>query len=173
MKAATKVRETEKNDYMVTHQDYTESIDALHMAITVLSKEAYDRKQAAAALTQVKEALFVPEQSKKVIDAFLAQDPDMKLDLAEEYAQRVSAPEANAFEFHSQGVVDMMQKLKDKFQDERTQLEKDEASSRHNFQMLMQDLQSQSASAEEARGSKATAKAKKLQAVADTRADLQ
>merc|ERR1719174_3563505 len=97
----------------------------------------------------------------------------MELDLAEEYAQRVSAPEANAFEFHSQGVVDMMQKLKDKFQDERTSLEKDEASSRHNFQMLMQDLQAQSASAEEARGSKATAKAKKLQAVADTRADLQ
>merc|ERR1719178_429308 len=45
-KAATKVREIEKADYDTTHKDYTESVDALNMAIAVLKKQAPDRPQA-------------------------------------------------------------------------------------------------------------------------------
>ena len=49
-----------------------------------------------------------------MIDAFLQQDPDEGL--------AVSAPEANAYEFQSQGVIDMLDKLQSKFEDERTDL---------------------------------------------------
>jgi len=164
-KAATKVRETEKADYQTTHQDYTESIDALAMAMNVLSQQTHDRRQAEAALTQVKSVNFIPAESKRIIDVFLAQDPDAGLSVA--------APEANAYEFQSQGIIDMLQKLKDKFQDERTTLEKEEVSSHHAYSMLMQDLQAQSASAEDARGAKATTKSKKLQGAADAKSDLQ
>merc|ERR1719169_243768 len=52
IKAATKVREIEKADYDATHKDYSESVEALQMAIEVLKKQAYDRKQAAS-LVQV------------------------------------------------------------------------------------------------------------------------
>merc|ERR1712039_930234 len=45
-KAATKVRQLEKADYDKTHQDYSESVDALQRAIAVLKSQAYDRKQA-------------------------------------------------------------------------------------------------------------------------------
>lgn len=54
MKAATKAREIEKVDYDKTHQDYSESIDALQRAITFLKKQNVDRPQAA--LTQLKKS---------------------------------------------------------------------------------------------------------------------
>merc|ERR1719271_1828598 len=38
-KAATKVREIENTDYIATHKDYSESVDALERAIVYLKKE--------------------------------------------------------------------------------------------------------------------------------------
>eukprot|EP00746_Dinoflagellata_sp_MGD_P149027 gnl/MRDRNA2_/MRDRNA2_81130_c0_seq8.p1 gnl/MRDRNA2_/MRDRNA2_81130_c0~~gnl/MRDRNA2_/MRDRNA2_81130_c0_seq8.p1 ORF type:complete len:698 (+),score=219.08 gnl/MRDRNA2_/MRDRNA2_81130_c0_seq8:83-2095(+) len=172
MKAATKVRETEKADYDATHTDYTESIDAIAMAINVLNKQTADRKQADSLvqltklLAKVKESDLIPVKSKRAIDAFLAQDPGVGL-------EQVEAPEANAYEFQSQGIIDMLEKLKDKFIDERTALEKEEQHSRHAYEMLMQDLKSQVDAAEQQRGVKATAKATALQGKADAQGDLQ
>jgi len=166
MKAATKVREMEKNDYDATHKDYSESIDALERAIAVLKKQAYTRKQAEAfaqvgALTSLN---LIPKEAKKTIEAFLAEDP------AEGLA--VSAPEAAGYEFQSQGVIEMLEKLLDKFIDERTVLEKEEMNSKHAFDMLIQDLTAQTDQAKQDREEKAETKAKKLQAKADAEGDL-
>merc|ERR1719399_711821 len=168
-KAATKVREIENTDYVATHKDYSESIDALERAIVVLKKENFDRKQASAALLQVSN--LIPKESRKVIDAFLQQDPAAGDE--ESVGMAVSAPEANAYEFQSQGVIDMLQKLLDKFQDERNTLEKEETNARHAFEMLMQDLNAQIDGATQAREEKAEIKAKKLQAAADAKGDLE
>jgi len=164
-KAATKVREIENADYIATHKDYTESIDALDEGIQTLKAQAHDVKQAAAALTQVSSSSIVPAESKRIIDAFLAQDPDENL--------AVAAPEANAYEFQAQGIVDMLTKLGGKFEDERTELEKEETNARHAFEMLSQDLKAQIDQATQARTEKAEAKAKALQAAADAKGDLQ
>merc|ERR1719217_927648 len=102
----------------------------------------------------------------EAIDAFLAQDPDDE-NLA------VAAPEANAYEFQAQGIVDMLTKLGAKFEDERTELEKEEMNARHAFEMLSQDLKAQIDQATQARTEKAEAKAKALQAAADAKGDLQ
>merc|ERR1712190_309806 len=101
------------------------------------------------------------------IDLFLlqggVQDPE---------GLAVSAPEANAYEFQSSGVVEMLEKLLDKFIDERTALEKAEMNSKHAYDMLMQDLKAQIAQATQDRDEKAETKAKKLQAKADAEGDL-
>merc|ERR1719164_362960 len=165
-KAASKVREIEHTDYVATHKDYTESIDALDEGIATLKKQAHDVKQAAASLMQVSASNIIPAESKKVIDAFLAQDPDDE-NLA------VAAPEANAYEFQAQGIVDMLTKLAGKFEDERTDLEKEETNARHAFEMLSQDLKAQIGQATSARTEKSEAKAKALQASADAKGDLQ
>merc|ERR1719460_321718 len=70
-KAATKVREIENTDYIATHKDYSESVDALERAIVYLKKEAVDRPQAKALLQQV--AMIIPKESARTINAFLAQ----------------------------------------------------------------------------------------------------
>merc|ERR1719386_274644 len=87
--------------------------------IATWKKQSHDVKQAASALIQISASSIIPAESKKVIDAFLAQDPDDE-NLA------VAAPEANAYEFQAQGIVDMLTKLAGKFEDERTDLEKEE-----------------------------------------------
>jgi len=163
IKAATKVREIEKADYDATHTDYSESVDALERAIAVLKKQAHDRKQAS--LIQLKKLKLIPDDAKRVIDAFLQQDPDEGL--------AVSAPEANAYEFQSGGVVEMLEKLLDKFIEERTTLEKEEMNSKHAYDMLMQDLNAQVAQAKTDRDEKAEFKADTLQSKADAQGDLQ
>merc|ERR1719217_255337 len=96
-KAAENVREIEKADYDALHKDYSESIDALERAIAVLKKQAYDRKQAA--FLQVAKALknlnLIPQEAKRALDVFIAQDPDETLAISQE-------PQANAYEFQSQ-----------------------------------------------------------------------
>merc|ERR1719450_1478603 len=166
MKAATKVREIEKADYDETHKDYSESIDALERAIAVLKKQAYDRKQASfAQVSALKSLELIPKEANRAIDAFLAQDPDEGM--------AVSAPEANAYEFQSQGIVDMLEKLLDKFSDERTTLEKEETNSRHAYDLLMEDLEFQVDDATAAKDKKKENKAKTLKDKADAEGDLE
>merc|ERR1719253_508241 len=150
------------------NKDYSESVDALQRAIAVLKKQAYDRKQKAslAQVSALKELSLIPAEAKRTIDAFLQQGEEAPEGLA------VSAPEANAYEFQSSGVVEMLEKLLDKFIDERTTLEKEEMNSKHAYDMLMQDLNAQIAQATSDRDEKAETKAKKLQAKADAEGDL-
>jgi len=167
IKAATKVRGIEKADYDATHKDYTESVEALQMAIEVLKKQAHDRKQASslAQVSALKSVSLIPDEAKRAIDAFISQDPDAGLDVA--------APEANAYEFQSHGIIEMLEKLLDKFIDERTTLEKEEMNARHAFEMLVQDLKAQIDAAEQDVSEKSATKAKKLQAKADAEGELQ
>jgi len=165
IKAATKVREIEKADYDALHKDYSESVDALERAIAVLKKQAHDRKQSLLQVSSLTSLELIPAEAKRTIEAFIQQmGPDEGL--------AVSAPEANAYEFQSSGVVEMLEKLLDKFIDERTTLEKEEMNSKHAYDMLMQDLNAQIAQATKDRDEKAESKAGALQAKADAEGDL-
>merc|ERR1712139_11485 len=130
-----------------------------------MGKQAHDRKQAASllqvsALTRVS---LIPKEAKKTIEAFLAE-PDEGL--------AVSAPEASGYEFQSAGVVEMLEKLLDKFVAERTTLEKEEMNSKQAFDMLMQDLNAQVDQAKSDVDIKSSTKAKKLQAKATAEGDV-
>merc|ERR1719271_341160 len=134
-KSATTVRDAERADFTATVQDYTESIDAVAGAINVLKKQSHDRKQEyeadyQSALIQVRSLKLVPASSKKALTAFLQQAPELE----------VSAPEANAYEFQSGGVVEMLEKLQDEFQGKKTDLEKEELGAQQGFEQIMQQL---------------------------------
>jgi len=166
-KAATKVREIEKADYQAMHKDYSESIDALTRAVAVLKKQAHDRNQASFAQVRALATLnLIPAEAKGAINLFLQEEPD-------DEGLAVSAPEANAYEFQSSKIVDMLAKLQDKFVEEKTALEKEEMNSKHAYDMLMQDLVAQVSQANQDRGEKAEAKAAALQHKADATGDLQ
>merc|ERR1711972_298990 len=115
-------------------------------------------------VSALKQLSLIPNDAKKTIDAFLAQDPQEGL--------AVSAPEAYGYEFQSHGVIEMLEKLLDKFIAERTNLEKGEMNTKHAYDMLMQDLTAQIAQAQQDRDEKAETKAKKMQAKADAEGDL-
>jgi len=127
--AATEVRDKENVDFKATVSDYTESIDALTGAIGVLKKQDHDTAQADMFL-QVQRAKLVPDTAKKALAAFLQQPEELS----------VSAPEANAYEFQSGGVVDMLEKLLREFKDKKTELEQEEQKAMMAFNEIMGQL---------------------------------
>jgi len=131
--SAKKLRAGEHADYETAHKDYSESIDALERAIAVLKRQDYSRIQAA--LVQVANMHLVDGPTRQAITSFLSQDPNTS-DLL-----NYNAPEANAYEFQSGGVVSLLEKLKLKFEDQRLALEREEMSSKANYEVLMQQLQ--------------------------------
>lgn len=166
MEAANKVRAIDKANYDATHKDYSESVDALVRAIAVLKKQAYDRPQASfAQISALKSMRLIPDEAKKTLDVFLAQTADPE-------GLEVSAPEAYGYEFKSHGVVEMLEKLHDKFVEERTALEKEEMNSKHAHELLIQDLTAQTEQSTQDRSEKSEAKAKHLQGKADAEGDL-
>merc|ERR1719387_951211 len=105
-------------------------------------KTSADVKQAAAAsFSQISSSQLIPPEAKKVLDAFLSMNTEDTL----------LAPEANAYEFQSKAIVDMLSKLLGKFDDERTALEEEETEALHSFEMLKADLTNQLTAATEAR----------------------
>jgi len=164
-KASSKVREIERVEYEKVHKDYTESVDAIGKAVAVLNKQAYDRKQKAAKAGLLQEVMNldkVPEESKKVIEAFLAKD-----------SQAPEESVADGYGFQSHSVIDMLEKLKDKFVDERADLEKSELSQRHAYDMLQQDLKESISNSEAAVNTKSQAKSQDMQLVATRQGDLE
>jgi len=164
-KNAKEMRDNEHKDFTVTHKDYSESLDALDRAIIVLKKQSYDRTQGEALLQQVSAKARIPESAKRVIASFLATDAEVAQD-----PLSVSAPQANAYEFQSGGVVDMLQNLKDKFEDEVRTLEKEEMQAQHAYELMSQELTENIKQAEAEMSAKAKIKAEREEAVPRLRA---
>merc|ERR1719298_61685 len=136
---------------MKTHTDYTESVDALNAAINVLKSQNYGLLQKKA-LTKVQNLKTVPDATKKVINAFLEQDPDMEAN------QNMVDANTPVYEPKSGEIIKMLEKLKDKFGDEKATLEREEVAATAAHDMLVQNLKGQISSAKEAVETKTTAR---------------
>lgn len=169
-KAATAIRDQERKEYLVAHKDYSETIDAVDRATQVLQAKDVNRAQASAAaatsllatVLQAKGFDKVPE-AQKVLTAFLSGGVGDDAD----------PPEAYAYESRSGGIIDLLKKLKDKFIDQRSALEKEEMNKRHAYDMLAQDLATSVKNAEAARTSKVQSKAGDLQKEATMKGELE
>merc|ERR1719217_1344174 len=99
---------------------------------------------------------------KNALDTFLQEDP----------ASTYSAPEANAYEFQSGGIVDMLEKLKKQFKDQKTKLEEDEMNAQYAFDSIMQELTDNIENAEAEIARRTKVKAETEQERADAEKDL-
>lgn len=166
-KASTKVRETERADYLTAHQDYSDTIEAITKASQMLKAQAVNTPQApATAILQVTTLKKLPQDAKRVLLAFLAKAGQ------DSAATAVQVPQAYAYEFRSGSILDMLDQLKDKFTEERSALEKEELNSRHAYELLAEDLKQSIANAEASRTTKSQQRAKELQNVAQMQGDL-
>merc|ERR1719491_2334502 len=112
-------------------------------------------------LLQVQNSKNIPREAKAVIASFLEMSqPDL------------GVPEANAYEFQSGGVVGMLEKLRLKFQDQRSALEKEEMNAKHNFEMLLQKLTDNIREDTKIAGKKTSTKAQRLADGATAKGDL-
>jgi len=123
--AASAVREKELADYTAEHKDLSESISACARAIDTLKARSMDVPQS---LMQVSNRPKVDAYARAVISSFLAVNTE------------AGAPEANAYEFQSGGVVGMLENLEAKFKEQLLVLEKAEMNAKANFLLLKQQL---------------------------------
>merc|ERR1719218_31812 len=107
---------------------------------------------------------LVPLSTKQALMDFIQQGEDP--------SSTYAAPEANAYESQTGGVVDMLEKLKKQFKDQKLKLEEDEMNAQYAYESIMQELTDniENAEAEIARRSKV--KAEREQDKADAEKDL-
>jgi len=161
---AKAIRAKEKTDYDAAHKDFSESIDAVTRATKVLKEKAKDVPQS---LLQIQSSSLIGPADKAAIQSFLA--------ISESHAESDSEegpPQANAYEVQSGGVVAILEKLKLKFEDQKTTLEKEEASTKAAFQLLEQKLTDSIKDGNDTISDKSTSKAKRLETASDTKGDL-
>merc|ERR1719171_456111 len=170
-KEQTAQREKEHEAFLAEQADYGESLDALDRAVQTLQKQNYDRPGTQAALIQLSEGESLPAQAKAMVAALIGmmQAPD-----EEESSGFMSrtAPEANAFEFQSGNIIDLLKKLTDDFRAKKGQCEKEEANSQHAFDMVMTDLTNSIRDAKQQIGEKTTLKESKAARCAEAKEQL-
>merc|ERR1719421_1375810 len=82
------------------------------------------------------------------------------------------APEANAYEFQSGGVINMLKRLLDEFRQKKGECQKEEANSKHAHNMLVQDLTDSFENAEQDIKDKTALKEEKLAKAAEDKKQL-
>jgi len=136
--ATQKQREADHAEFVAEEQDFSESVDAIERALQILAKQDYDRPAASAALVQVTSNQQLPERARSVVSAFVSLLDEGKKDPLG--GMEYSAPEANAYEFQSGGVVATLKKLRDEFRSKLADRQKEEVNSQHASDMIVMDL---------------------------------
>jgi len=158
---ATKQRAKDNAAFLVESQDYAESVDAVARALDVMQSENYDRGAKAASLMQITDAndavgATMPAKVRSIVAAFVGM-------MDADDSSAASPPEANAYEFQSGGVVTLLKKLQDEFREKLGECQKEEANSKHAYDMVHQDLIDSAASATKDISEKSTEKLRKEQ----------
>lgn len=115
-KGATKIRETERADFLKIQQDYSESVDALERAISVIAAQNYDRPQAEMLLQQMAETTT---GMRRVLAAI------------EDELEGTGAPVVAAYKNQNGGIQEMLEGLLRKFKGELSDVETAESNKAH------------------------------------------
>merc|ERR1719258_763914 len=159
----TEERKEEHALFEKKDEDLGESVDALDRAVAEMKTQ--DVEHAQASLIEVMHKRYVPEKAKRVIGSFLQRDPEALMQ------SQVGAPEADAYEFQSEGVINMFDDLEHKMADERADGQKTEMNQKHSYDMLMQDLTNRLDKTKDTRAKDIAQKAKKTQQLADAQGE--
>jgi peptidoglycan hydrolase CwlO-like protein len=136
LKAATEVRATEAADFAAEEADLMETIDVLHRAIAILEREM--------SLVQTKGTSNLVEALKVVVEAsaFSAADASRLTALVQSSSHSADsdgapgAPDPEAYENHSAGIVGTLEDLLEKAQSQLDDARAKETASLHNFELL-------------------------------------
>eukprot|EP00429_Kryptoperidinium_foliaceum_P017651 CAMPEP_0176044520 /NCGR_PEP_ID=MMETSP0120_2-20121206/22096_1 /TAXON_ID=160619 /ORGANISM="Kryptoperidinium foliaceum, Strain CCMP 1326" /LENGTH=700 /DNA_ID=CAMNT_0017377925 /DNA_START=69 /DNA_END=2171 /DNA_ORIENTATION=+ len=146
LKAATSIRAQEEADFAAEEKELTEIVDLLTRAIGLLEREA---RKHGAAMVQSTANGGVVKALRALVDAseLGAQDADKLAALVQQSQQQSDdsdeeqAPQAAVYESHSGSIIETLEGLLDKAEEELDQARKKEVSAKHNFEMLKQSLE--------------------------------
>jgi len=145
LKAATEIRGKETKTFGAEEKDLVETIDMLQRASALLERQM----QGGASMMQLKHAGNLVEVFKTMVQASLIQASDAsKLTAFVQNAQKeteddddAGAPAGAVYQSQSGNVVDVIQDLLEKAEDQLADTRKTETTNQHNFNMLKQSLE--------------------------------
>eukprot|EP00933_Yihiella_yeosuensis_P070678 TRINITY_DN78824_c0_g1_i1.p1 TRINITY_DN78824_c0_g1~~TRINITY_DN78824_c0_g1_i1.p1 ORF type:complete len:652 (+),score=218.84 TRINITY_DN78824_c0_g1_i1:86-2041(+) len=153
--SATATRKEEREAYETLHRDYSESISATSRAVKVLKKEVRSQDQKGHVISLLATSQMIPETLLTKVGAFLS-----------------TYHEASEEDPGTYKVVSMLSELKDKFFDERSELEKDEFKKKAAFDMLALELSNSMKTASNSIDSKTSEKNGALSRSAKAKSEL-
>jgi len=132
--ASTTEFEEQKTDYENTHAEYETNIADIEVGTSQL-KSMMSATNAASLIQKMTSNSRLPKRAHRVLEAFLATSSAIELESA--------APEGSKFDSQSGGIVEMMEGLTSKMEDEKTTLEQEFVKTRGSYQMMQQTLTGQ------------------------------
>jgi hypothetical protein len=179
LKEATAVRKRESDDFAASEAELVESVDILGRAINIIERESAKNP---ALMQQVNSGDMgkLMESLKVVVTAaaFSTSDRSHLMALVQdkqgndEDDSELGAPAAAGYKSHSGNIVDILEDLKEKAEEELAELRKAEAATKHNYQMLRQSLEDQMAADTKDLDQSKSAKAASEEAKATATGDL-
>jgi len=176
---ATTIREREAKDFAASEAELVDTIDTLGRALIVLQKEMAKNPAAFAQMaTSGQSALLSSLGALVDAAAFSAADKSRLVALVqsrqsgEAEDEDLGAPAASVYKSHSSGIVDVLEDLKEKAEEQLASLRKAETSSKHNYGMLKQSLEDSMAADNKDMAEKKAAKAAAEEAKAVATGDL-
>jgi chromosome segregation ATPase len=152
LKDATLIRQKEAADFSASEAELADAIDTLDRAIRILDREMQKNPAAlmqvdSTSLTSVLSSLGV------VMDAAAFAISDKQKLLALVQSQQASdaddadvgAPAAAVYKTHSSNIVEVLENMKEKAEGQLSDLRTAETNAQHNYNMLKQSLEDQSA----------------------------
>ncbi|CAE7218075.1 unnamed protein product, partial [Symbiodinium microadriaticum] len=124
---ATEVREAEAADYDALKTDLGESVTAIDAALKTLQEQDYDREQV---LVQVHRAAELAHLSEEDLDS-LSKVFSM---------EKPTAPKADAYEFQSGNVIEMLKMLQAKFVNQTAEADMAETKKKNSYNLLLTSL---------------------------------
>jgi len=171
LKAATEIRAKEAASFSAKETDLVETVDILERAIGIIEKEM----NGGAALAQIQQASSVVDALSAMVRAQSISSADgaklTALVQASDSDDDAGAPAADVYQNQSGGILDTMNDILGKAQDELEKARTEEQDNINNFEMLKQSLTDEIAFAnkemKEAKASKAKSSESKAAAEGD------
>lgn len=148
LKKATKIRKEEAIDFAAEEKELLATIDSLERAISILNKEMAK----GAAMLQLKNANSIVQAFSVMVQASaissadatkltaLVQENQQSADEDSDSDDEPGAPAAAVYENKSGGIVETLEALLEKAEEQLDKARKEEATSKHNYEMLKQSL---------------------------------
>jgi len=179
LKSATSVRSKEASDFMASEAELVDVIDTLGRAITVIEREMA-KNPASFAQIDTSNLDHLLKSLGALVDAAAFTSADKKKLLAMVQSQQsaagedeeLGAPQAAAYKSHSSSILDVLEDLKEKAEEQLADLRKAETSAKHNYAMLEQSIKDQNEADSKNLAEEKVAKSASLEASATAKGDL-
>jgi chromosome segregation ATPase len=147
LKDATLVREKEQADFVAAEAELSETLSALTRAIGIIEKEMA-KNPAAFMQMDVSSIQGLVGALSAIADAASLKGADTKqlVVFAQQSAEdEDSAPDPASYKSHSRGILDVLEDLKAKAEEQLAELRKAESNAKQNYALLKQSLEDEMA----------------------------